>query len=93
MDFAKLISKTSFADKSKCILEFLRKARVVDYESLQNLPIRGNFCGINAFSFVAEMNDVIKGAVQETEKVVVELEVKPKKSRVKREEEQDATST
>lgn len=87
MDFAKLISKSSFAGKSECILEFLRKAHVVDYDSLQNLPIKGNFCGVNAFSFVAEMNDVIKGAVRETENVIVELEVKPKKSRVKREEE------
>lgn len=87
MDFAKLISKTSFADKSKCILEFLQMVKVVDYDSLQNLPMKGNFCGINAFRFVAEMNEAIKSAVQETEKVVVELEVKTKKSRVKREEE------
>lgn len=87
MDFAKLVSKTSFSDKSECILEFLRKAKVTDYDSLQNLPIKGNFCGVNAFAFVAEMNEVIKGAVRETENVVVELEVKPKKSRVKREEE------
>lgn len=62
--FKDLILASSFRDKINCMLPVLENAGIKDYQTLQNAPsILGNFCDVDIYQFVAELNILYEVAV------------------------------
>lgn len=55
------IEVSTFKDKIECIEKILKSAKVIDRQSLQNLPRMGHFCGIDVYQFVNEITEIIDG--------------------------------
>jgi hypothetical protein len=60
LNWKELIWDSSYRDKINCILPVMTNARIYEEKDLQNLPnIVGQFCGVDVYQFVAEMNTLI----------------------------------
>lgn len=68
MTFKELIMESSFRDKINCILPVLEKVGIDNWQKLQNLPVLvSNFCGVDVYQFVQEMNILIEIGIREEE--------------------------
>lgn len=68
MTFKEIILNSTYREKINCILPVLDNNNIDSWDKLQNLPgilAGSNFCKVDVYAFVAEMNRLIKEIQEE----------------------------